>query len=185
MALFTFKETPIKDLLLIETTIFADERGSFQETFRQDIFAQQGISPDFVQSNQSRSKRHVLRGLHFQTAHPQGKLVRTVWGEIYDVAVDLRKESPTLGKWYGILLGQENRKQLYIPPGFAHGFLTLSDEAIVLYDCTDYYDAAGQDGIIWNDPTLAIDWPIGENHPILSEKDRHNKTFAEYAGVIL
>ena len=185
MAVFTFKETPIKDLLLIETAIFADSRGSFQETFRQDLFAQHGINTDFVQSNQSCSVRHVLRGLHFQTEHPQGKLIRTAWGEIYDVAVDLRKESPAFGKWHGVILGRENRKLLYVPPGFAHGFLTLSDEAIVIYDCTDYYDAAGQDGIIWNDPTLAIDWPIGGNSPILSEKDQNNKTFAEYAGTIL
>jgi len=180
MAAFEFLETPLKDLLLVETVIFADSRGSFQETFRQDLFAQHGISLNFVQANQSYSKRHVLRGLHFQTKHPQGKLVRVVWGEIYDVAVDLRRESPTLGKWYGVLLSGQNRKQLYVPPGFAHGFLTLSDEAIVLYECTDYYDAAGQDGIIWNDPTLAIDWPVGENIPVLSEKDANNKTFAEY-----
>jgi len=185
MTTFVFKETPIKDLLLIETVIFTDDRGNFQETFRQDLFAQHGVNLDFVQSNQSRSKRHVLRGLHFQTEHPQGKLVRAICGEVYDVAVDLRKESPTFGKWYGVTLGRENKRQLYVPPGFAHGFLTLSDEAIVLYNCTDYYDAPGQDGIVWNDPTLAIDWPIGENHPILSEKDQNNKTFAEYTGTIL
>ena len=180
MAAFQFIKTPIEDLLLVETEVFADSRGSFQETFRRDAFSQAGISLDFVQDNQSRSIRNVLRGLHFQRKKPQGKLVRAVWGEIYDVAVDLRKDSNTYGQWYGACLSLENHRQLYVPPHFAHGFLTLSPEAIVLYRCTDYYDGQDQDGICWNDPTLNIQWPLSGEVPILSEKDLKNQTFAAY-----
>ncbi|HOO40647.1 MAG TPA: dTDP-4-dehydrorhamnose 3,5-epimerase [Syntrophales bacterium] len=180
MAAFQFIETPIEDLLLIETEVFADSRGSFQETFRQDAFSHAGISLDFVQDNQSRSIRNVLRGLHFQRKKPQGKLVRAVLGEIYDVAVDLRQDSSTYGQWHGVRLSRENRRQFYLPPGFAHGFLTLSREAIVLYRCTDYYDGQDQGGICWNDPTLNIQWPLSGEAPILSDKDLQNQTFAAY-----
>ena len=180
MAAFQFIETPIKDLLLIETEVFADSRGCFEETFRKDIFAHVGICVDFVQDNQSFSIRHVLRGLHFQRRKPQGKLVRTIVGEIFDVSVDLRKESMAYGHWYGIRLSRENHRQLYVPPGFAHGFLTLSQEAIILYSCTDYYDGQDQDGICWNDPTLDIKWPLRGTAPILSDKDTNNQTFEAY-----
>jgi len=180
MAAFQFIETPIKNLLLIETEVFADSRGSFQETFRQDAFSQAGIPMDLVQDNQSCSIRNVLRGLHFQRKKPQGKLVRVVFGEIYDVAVDLRKDSDTYGQWHGVRLSQENHRQLYLPSQFAHGFLTLSQEAIVLYSCTDYYDGQDQGGICWNDPTLNIQWPLAGEMPILSDKDLQNQTFVEY-----
>ncbi|MBN2321632.1 MAG: dTDP-4-dehydrorhamnose 3,5-epimerase [Acidobacteria bacterium] len=180
MAAFQFIETPLKDLLLIETEVFADSRGGFQETFRKDAFAQAGISVDFVQDNQSYSICNVLRGLHFQKRKPQGKLVRAVVGEIYDVAVDLRKNSNTYGQWYGAHLSRDNHRQLYLPPHFAHGFLTISQEAIVLYSCTDYYDGQDQEGICWNDPTLDIKWPLSGALPILSDKDAQNQTFAEY-----
>lgn len=180
MGTFKFIETPIKDLLLIETEVFADSRGSFQETFRKDAFTEAGIFVDFVQDNQSYSIRNVLRGLHFQMKKPQGKLVRVVLGEIYDVAVDLRRDSDTYGQWYGVHLSRENHQQLYVPPNFAHGFLTLSDEAIVLYSCTDYYDGQDQGGVCWNDPTLGIKWPLSGEQPLLSEKDANNQTFGKY-----
>jgi dTDP-4-dehydrorhamnose 3,5-epimerase len=144
------------------------------ETWRADEFAMAGIPINFVQDNQSMSKRGVLRGLHFQKKNPQGKLVRVISGEVYDVAVDLRKNSVTFGKWYGIILNAENKKQFFIPEGFAHGFLVLSETAEYLYKCTNYYDPNDESGIFWNDPNIGIDWPVNEINVMLSEKDKQN-----------
>ncbi|MCL1049543.1 dTDP-4-dehydrorhamnose 3,5-epimerase [Shewanella abyssi] len=169
--------TAIADVLLFESQCFADERGFFMETFRQSefdkLFGQLGLkAPTFVQENMSRSAKHVLRGLHFQKRHPQGKLIRVIAGEIFDVVVDIRQGSATFGQWLGQILSAENRLQMYIPPGFAHGFLTLSDYADIIYKCTDYY-APGDEGIMaWNDADIAIKWPLDKGVvPILSDKD--------------
>ncbi|WP_041415910.1 dTDP-4-dehydrorhamnose 3,5-epimerase [Shewanella halifaxensis] len=169
--------TLIPDVLLFEPKVFGDERGFFMETFRQSefeaLFAKVGMAcPSFVQENMSRSQKHVLRGLHYQETHPQGKLVRVTAGSIFDVAVDIRKASKTYGQWFGQVLSAENRLQMYIPPGFAHGFLTLSDHADIIYKCTAYYAAEFEKCITWNDPQLNIQWPLEEGvEPILSEKD--------------
>lgn len=167
-----FFPTSIPEVVLVETTAFADERGDFSETFHAAQMASAGISDRFVQDNQSGSHKHILRGLHYQIRHAQGKLVRAVRGEIFDVAVDLRRNSRTFGNWVGQLLSDENRTMLWIPPGFAHGFLVLSDWADVLYKTTDYYFPESERTIIWNDPTLAIQWPLPPGQlPILSPKD--------------
>lgn len=169
--------TSIPDVLLFEPQVFGDARGFFMETFRQSefeaLFAGVGmVCPSFVQENMSRSAKNVLRGLHYQTLQQQGKLIRVTAGSIFDVAVDLRKDSKTYGQWFGQTLSAENRLQLYIPPGFAHGFLTLSDHADIIYKCTDYYAPEHERCIAWNDPQLNIQWPIEEGvKPILSEKD--------------
>lgn len=173
MEKFIFKTTNIKDLYLIETHTFEDTRGYFMETFNEKAFEKAGIKVKFVQDNESKSTRGVLRGLHFQSKYPQGKLVRVTRGEIYDVAVDLRVGSPTFGKAQGFILSSENRNQLYIPEGFAHGFLVLSEEAIFNYKCTAFYAPEYESGIVWNDPELLIKWPIEEGIDIiLSEKDK-------------
>ena len=167
-----FKETKISDLIIIEPTVFGDERGYFFERYNKRKLSEIFISSEFVQDNESSSSYGVLRGLHFQSLHPQGKLVRVIKGKIYDVAVDLRKGSNTFGKWQGIILSEENNFQFYVPEGFAHGFLVLSDEAEVLYKCTEVYYRNEQKGIIWNDRTLDIRWPLGNiNKIILSDKD--------------
>jgi dTDP-4-dehydrorhamnose 3,5-epimerase len=173
MGKLTFATTGIDGLWVIEPTVFGDARGYFMETYHQAEFQQAGLDLVFVQDNQSRSKQGVLRGLHYQKQHPQGKLVRVIAGAVFDVAVDLRPESPTLRQWYGLVLSADNKKQFYISPGFAHGFLVLSEHAEFVYKCTDFYHPDDEAGIIWNDPTLAVKWPL-EAVPelLLSEKDR-------------
>ena len=163
-------ETKLKDCVIIEPKVFGDERGFFLETFQAERYAAQaGITLPFVQDNHSRSSRGVLRGLHFQINKPQGKLVRASRGSVYDVAVDMRQESSTFGCWVGEVLSEENKKQLWVPPGFAHGFVVLSETADFEYKCTDYYDPVDEGSILWNDPSLEIVWPI--INPTLSEKD--------------
>jgi len=167
---FTFKRLEIPEVILIEPEVFSDERGFFMETYKYSEFASFGISERFVQDNHSRSVKGVLRGLHYQNPpKAQGKLVRVVVGEIFDVAVDIRKGSPTYGKWVGVKLSAENKRMLYIPPGFAHGFCVLSDVAEVVYKVTEEYAPESEAGIIWNDPEVGIDWPI--ENPMLSAKD--------------
>jgi len=163
----------IPDLVLLEPRVFQDERGFFFESFNQRTFEEAvGSTATFVQDNHSRSQKHVLRGLHYQIGRPQGKLVRVTEGEVYDVAVDIRKGSPYFGKWVGEVLSAENRKQLWIPEGFAHGFLVLSDHADFLYKTTDYYAPDCERTIVWNDRSLAIDWPCTDGEPRLSPKDQ-------------
>ncbi|MDA7787260.1 dTDP-4-dehydrorhamnose 3,5-epimerase, partial [Gammaproteobacteria bacterium] len=160
----------LKDCVIIEPRVFGDDRGFFLETFQAVRYEQEaGIDLPFVQDNHSRSARGVLRGLHFQKTKPQGKLVRVVRGEVYDVALDIRKGSPTFGEWEGVILSEDNKKQFWVPPGFAHGFLVLSDMADFEYKCTDYYDPSDEGSVLWNDPDLNIPWPIVT--PILSDKD--------------
>ena len=160
------------EVLRVRPHVFGDNRGYFMETFRKEVFSQAGIDSEFVQDNQSSSTQWTLRGLHYQLNHTQGKLVRVVIGDIYDVAIDLRKSSKHFGKWAGATLSAENKEQLWIPPGFAHGFLTLSEQADVVYKTTDYYDRESERCIYWNDPDLGIDWPIPVGiQPIISEKD--------------
>lgn len=167
----------IPDVYLIQPKVFGDGRGFFFESFNQRRFDQAvGKKITFVQDNHSRSARHVLRGLHYQIKQPQGKLVRVVIGEVYDVAVDLRQSSPTFGQWIGEILNAENKKQLWIPAGFAHGFVVLSDYAEFLYQTTDYWAPEYERSIIWNDSTLAIDWPI-DCAPVLSNKDAQGQAF--------
>jgi dTDP-4-dehydrorhamnose 3,5-epimerase len=164
------RETKLKDCVIIEPDVFGDERGFFLETFQAERYAAQaGITLPFVQDNHSRSSKGVLRGLHFQKTKPQGKLVRVVKGEVYDVAVDIRKGSPTFGQWEAVFLSEENKTQFWVPPGFAHGFVVLSQTADFVYKCTDYYDPSDEGSILWNDPDLNIPWPI--DSPSLSEKD--------------
>ena len=165
------KPTEHPDVLLIEPDVFGDARGFFMETFHAEKFAQAGLPTEFLQDNHSRSVRGVLRGLHYQLQHPQGKLMRVLTGEVYDVAVDIRKGSPRFGQWVGVVLSEANQRQLYVPPGFAHGFCTLSDQADFLYKCTDLYAPGDEYGIAWDDPELAIDWP--QLDYLLSDKDCH------------
>ncbi|OLP19472.1 dTDP-4-dehydrorhamnose 3,5-epimerase [Leptolyngbya sp. 'hensonii'] len=168
----TIMATPIPDVLLIEPRVFGDERGFFLESYNAKVWqAETGLAVPFVQDNHSRSARHVLRGLHYQIQQPQGKLIRVILGSIFDVAVDLRRSSITFGQWVGATLTADNKQQLWIPPGFAHGFLVLSDFAEVLYKTTEYYAPEHERSLLWNDPDLAIDWPLEED-PILSSKDR-------------
>lgn len=181
MSKFKFISTPIEGLYVVEPTVFGDQRGYFMETYQYEEFRSAGLGMTFVQDNQSRSRGGVLRGLHFQTAKPQGKLVRAVSGEVFDVAVDLRRNSTTFGQWYGVLLSGENKRQFYIPEGFAHGFLVVSDEAEFVYKCTDYYDPAHEGGIMWNDEQIGIKWPLAEDsEPVLSEKDRRHMSLEEF-----
>ena len=175
MGKFNYIKTEIEGVTIIEPTLFGDNRGYFMETYNYNDFKDAGLSMKFVQDNQSKSKRGVLRGLHFQKNNPQGKLVRVISGEVFDVAVDIRKESKTFGKWVGVTLSAENKKQFYIPEGFAHGFLVLSETAEFVYKCTRFYDPGDEGGIMWNDPDIGINWPIQENMDvILSEKDKRN-----------
>ncbi len=171
MGKIALTKTPIDGLLIAEPQVFSDARGYFTETYSRRDFQALGLSMDFVQDNQSRSKKGVLRGLHFQKKHPQGKLVRAISGEVFDVAVDIREGSATFGKWFGVVLSGENKKQFYIPEGFAHGFLVLSDTAEFAYKCTAYYDPLDEGGIIWNDPDIGIEWPETGLSPELSAKD--------------
>lgn len=171
-------KTKLQGCVVIEPTVFGDDRGFFLETFQAERYADlAGITSPFVQDNHSRSAKGVLRGLHFQKNKPQGKLIRVVKGEVYDVALDIRQGSPTFGQWEGIILSEENKTQLWVPPGFAHGFVVLSDTADFEYKCTDYYDPSDEGSILWNDPELNIPWPI--DNPKLSEKDANAKKLAD------
>lgn len=173
--------TSIKDLYIIEPRIFSDHRGYFMESYSEKEFLELGLDMKFVQDNESQSERGVLRGLHFQTRYPQGKLVRVVAGAVFDVAVDLRKNSPTFGKWHGAILSGENKKQFYIPEGFAHGFLVLEDNTVFQYKCTNYYAPEYESGILWNDLDIGVKWPLeGIKKPILSLKDENQQSFKRF-----
>ena len=173
MGKITVTPCDIEGLYVIEPTVFKDERGYFVETYNQNDMKEAGLDMVFVQDNQSMSTRGVLRGLHFQKQFPQGKLVRVVRGKVFDVAVDLRSDSKTYGKWFGVELSAENMKQFYIPEGFAHGFLVLSDEAEFCYKCTDFYHPEDEGGLAWNDPEIGVEWPLEEGVDlIISEKDQ-------------
>lgn len=173
-------DTCIADVKIIEPRVFGDERGFFLETFQAERYAEcAGIAEPFVQDNHSRSGRHVLRGLHFQKTKPQGKLVRVVSGEVFDVAVDIRRDSPTFGRWASALLSDENKRQFWVPPGLAHGFVVLSETADFEYKCTQYYDPSDEGCLLWSDPGLAIDWPV--DNPLLSAKDALGSTLSELA----
>ena len=185
MGKITVTKCPIEGLYIIEPQVFGDSRGYFMETWSAKDMLEAGLDLNFVQDNQSMSVKGVLRGLHFQKQHPQGKLVRVIRGSVFDVAVDLRKDSATYGKWYGVELTAENKKQFYISPGFAHGFLVLSEEAEFCYKCTDFYHPEDEGGIIWNDPTIGIQWPgvdgdcLSDGTPLnLSQKDQQWPTLA-------
>jgi dTDP-4-dehydrorhamnose 3,5-epimerase len=164
-----FTQTELPGVVLVEPTVYRDDRGFFLETYQQSRYAEHGIVGPFVQDNHSHSSKATLRGLHAQLARPQGKLVRAVRGEMFDVAVDVRRGSPGFGRWVGFVLSGDNFRQLYIPPGFVHGFCVLSDRVDVEYKCTDTYDPSSELTIAWNDPDIAIEWPV--ENPILSEKD--------------
>lgn len=179
MGKFKFIETELPGVLIVEPTVFGDARGYFMETFQKEEFAAAGITDEFVQDNQSRSSRGVLRGVHFQKAHTQGKLVRVTKGEVYDVAVDCRPASKTFGQWFGVVLSSENKMQFYIPEGFAHGFLVLSDEAEFVYKCTDVYNPGAEGGIPYDDPTVNVQWPQVDCPLKLSEKDKHHTSFSQ------
>lgn len=171
----------IEGLKVIEPAVFGDARGYFMETYQYNEFKEAGIDVQFVQDNQSSSSYGVLRGLHFQIHYPQAKLVRVVKGEVFDVAVDLREGSRTYGKWFGVILSAENKKQFFIPQGFAHGFLVLSETAEFLYKCSDFYHPGDEGGLLWSDPDLGVKWPIPENMElILSEKDQKWGSFREF-----
>ena len=163
-------QTPLPGVILLEPKRYGDARGFFLETYRTDILKEAGISLPFIQDNHSRSSRGILRGLHYQLVQPQGKLVRVTRGEVFDVAVDIRRGSPTFGQWYGAILDEESMRMMYVPPGFAHGFVVLSDVADFLYKCTDYYHPESEQGILWNDPEIGIQWPITEVR--LSDRDK-------------
>ncbi|WP_164156863.1 dTDP-4-dehydrorhamnose 3,5-epimerase [Sandarakinorhabdus rubra] len=167
----TITATALPGVLLIEPRVFGDARGFFLESWNRRSFAEAGLDLDFVQDNHSRSARGVLRGLHYQLRQPQGKLVRVTQGAVFDVAVDIRRSSPHFGRWVGVELSGDNHRMLYIPPGFAHGFLVLSDSADFLYKCTSLYDPPSDRSICWNDPDIGIDWPDAGVAPILSAKD--------------
>jgi dTDP-4-dehydrorhamnose 3,5-epimerase len=169
----------IPDVLIIEPHVHHDGRGFFLETYHADRYREHGILGPFAQDNHSRSVGGTLRGLHLQLQRPQGKLIHVIEGEIFDVAVDVRRGSPTFGRWVGVTLSAENFKQCYVPPGFAHGFCVVSAVAQVEYKCTDLYDPASEIGIAWNDPSIGIQWPVGE--PLLSDRDRRHPTLAELA----
>ena len=178
MSNFTFEMTKIEGVYIIETKAYGDNRGYFMETYKETDFRAAGLNYTFVQDNQSSSRRGVLRGLHFQKTFPQAKLVRVLRGEVFDVAVDLRRGSATYGQWVGVILSGENKRQFMIPRGFAHGFVVVSDMAEFAYKCDEVYHPEDEGGIIWNDPDIAVDWPeVGEI--ILSEKDKKNPTFAQ------
>lgn len=171
--------TALYGCVIIEPTVFGDNRGYFMETYNQHELKEAGLDVKFVQDNESRSQQGVLRGLHFQYQYPQGKLVRVTHGDVYDVAVDLRPASATFGQWVGVTLSGENHRQFYIPEGFAHGFLVLSEYADFVYKCTNYYHPEDEGGIIWNDPDIGITWPIDKIEPLLSDKDQKLKTLQE------
>jgi dTDP-4-dehydrorhamnose 3,5-epimerase len=174
------EKTTIEGLIIVRPRVFGDDRGHFFESYNEEQFRNAGIDLHFVQDNQSLSHKGVLRGLHFQNPpHAQGKLVRVITGSVLDVAVDIRRSSPTYGKHFSLLLSADNKTQLYIPPGFAHGFLTLEDHTIFSYKCTAYYNKAAEDCIAWNDPDLGIAWNV--NSPLVSEKDRGGRAFRSFS----
>lgn len=180
MSKFKFIKTDIEGLYIIEPTVFGDNRGFFMETYNYKEFKENGLDMIFVQDNHSKSKKGVLRGIHFQNKYPQGKLVRVINGTVFDVGVDLRKDSKTYGKWFGLILSAKNKRQFYIPPQFGHGFLVLSDEAEFVYKCTDYYNPEDEGGIIWNDSDININWPIDYiGNVLLSDKDKNWKTLEQ------
>lgn len=180
MGKITVTKCEIEGLCVIEPTVFKDERGFFMETYNQNDFKEAGLDMVFVQDNQSMSTKGVLRGLHFQKEFPQGKLVRVVRGAVFDVAVDLRASSKTFGKWFGVELSAENKKQFYIPEGFAHGFLVLSDEAEFVYKCTDFYHPNDEGGLAWNDEEIGVEWPItNDMNLIISDKDQKWKGLSD------
>ena len=172
-------ETSLPGVLVVKPRVFADPRGFFMETYRENVLAAFGIAERFVQDNHSRSSRGVLRGLHYQLRNPQAKLCRVAGGEVLDIAVDIRVGSPTFGKWVSVLLSGDNQYQLYIPKGFAHGFVVLSETADFLYKCSDYYDASDDRGVLWNDPEIGIDWQTPA--PILSDKDQRYLPLSQIA----
>jgi dTDP-4-dehydrorhamnose 3,5-epimerase len=172
-----FIRTELPGIVVIEPKVFEDPRGFFMETHHADRFREAGLPNEFVQDNHSRSVRNTLRGLHYQLQHPQGKLIRCIRGAVFDVAVDLRQGSPAFGRWFGLLLSEENRRQVYVPPGMAHGFCVLSDTADVIYKCSDFYFPQFERTMMWNDPQIGIQWPISE--PLLSEKDRRGVSLAQ------
>ena len=175
-----FTPTAIPDVILIEPQVYPDARGFFVETYQKTKFSQAGIGVEFVQDNQSGSHRGVLRGLHYQIRQAQGKLVRAVTGEIFDVAVDIRRSSPTFGKWVGTILSAENKKALWVPPGFAHGFMVLSDWADFTYKVSDYYLPEAERTLLWNDPQVGIDWPLAAGEaPVVAGKDQQGKLLAD------
>lgn len=180
MGKFNRIDTEIDDVCIIEPTVFGDNRGYFMETYSKKNFEEIGIKEEFVQDNQSKSKKGVLRGLHFQIENTQGKIVRVIKGNVFDVAVDLRRNSKTFGKWVGIELSEDNKKMLYIPPYFAHGFLVLSDEAEFTYKCTDIYNHSAESGIMYNDSDIKIEWPKVDCDIITSEKDGKWQTFEQF-----
>jgi len=171
--------TPLAGLLLIKPDIFGDERGFFQETWNLRRYTEAGLDRHFVQDNLSLSRKGILRGLHFQNPHPQGKLVYVLQGEVYDVAVDVRADSPTFGQWYGVTLSAENHHQLFVPEGFAHGFCVTSDMALFAYKCTDFYRPRAEFSVLWNDPDIGIEWPV--ENPELSEKDRNAPRLSDFS----
>jgi len=173
-------QTPIEGLVVLEPRVFGDERGFFMESYNQRLFQElTGSAPAFVQDNHSRSAQGVLRGLHYQVRQVQGKLVRVVQGAVFDVAVDLRRASATFGRWFGVELSADNKRQLWVPPGFAHGFLVLSASADFLYKTTDYYAPQQERCIAWNDPTIGVEWPLQGREPVLSAKDRTGTAFEQ------
>ncbi|KJG09238.1 dTDP-4-dehydrorhamnose 3,5-epimerase [Photobacterium kishitanii] len=177
-------DTEIPDVKIIEPTVFGDERGFFMETWNHNKFEElvTGKPTQFVQDNHSKSKKGILRGLHYQTENTQGKLVRVVSGEVFDVAVDIRKDSPTFGKWVGVYLSAENKRQLWVPEGFAHGFYVTSDEAEFVYKCTDYYNPKAENSILWSDSDIGIEWPLIDM-PVLSDKDVKGAKFKKIKGL--
>lgn len=177
--MLSFEKTKIKDVYIITPKVFGDDRGYFMETFSEKDFESEGLNYKFVQDNQSSSKKGVLRGLHFQKSHPQAKLVRVLKGEVYDVAVDLRKDSKTYGEYVGVLLSAENKKQLLVPRGFAHGFLVVSDSAEFAYKCDEFYHPEDEGGIRFDDPAINIAWPKIDSEFVLSEKDKLHPTLKE------
>ncbi|MDO5823521.1 dTDP-4-dehydrorhamnose 3,5-epimerase [Methanobrevibacter sp.] len=180
MAKFEFAKTDIEGIFVVQPTVFEDNRGYFMETYHEKEFKDAGYDLTFVQDNQAKSTKGVLRGLHLQVNYPQGKLVRVIKGEVFDVAVDLRANSPTYGKWFGTILSEENKKQLFIPPKFAHGYLVLSDEAEFVYKCTEFYNSEDESGIKWNDEDISIDWPLDDvEEVILSDKDKKWPSFKD------
>lgn len=177
-----FKETPLQGVVVIQPRVFEDPRGYFFESYNRDTFQKAGLTMNFVQDNQSLSQRGVLRGLHFQNnPHAQGKLVRVISGSVFDVAVDIRKGSPTYGKWFGIELTEKNKTMMYIPEGFAHGFETLEDNTVFSYKCTNVYNKASEDCLLWNDPDIGIEWRLSD--PLLSEKDLEGKRIRNFTSL--
>lgn len=173
------ESAPLKDALIFSPTVFGDERGFFMETWNQRVFSELGLDAIFVQDNHSKSAQGILRGLHYQTKQVQGKLVRVVAGEVYDVIVDMRESSATFGQWFGISLSADNKQMLWVPPGFAHGFYVTSESAEFLYKCTDFYDPSSEVSVRWDDADLGIEWPTGGEQPQLSAKDADGLSFAE------